>query len=178
MVGITINTMQLRKLEKALGHIKNGVPKALAPAINRSLDKGRTEVKKEIRKVYIIKPGDIPIRVSGAKRTSLSGSIILSDSMLPLDKFFVTGGVNKKPLFARVKVGGGGTIASGFRVFPFAFRRVGPARLPIKRLLSISAPIMASQPSVGPAVNKAMGDTLDKRIDHEMKRVLASAGGK
>jgi hypothetical protein len=36
---------------------------------------------------------------------------------------------------------------------------------------------MASQPTVGPEVNKAMGDALDKNIDQQIKRVLAGAGG-
>lgn len=178
MVALTINSAQLGKLQKALGQIKNGVPKALVPAINRALDSGKTTVKREIRKEYLIKASDIPIKRKGANRATLGGALVIEQGMLHLDKFLVSGGFKGRPLFARVKKGGGGEIAHAFRWNLMSFERVGPPRLPIRRLLTIGAPIMASQPAVGPAVNKAMGDTLDKRIDHEIKRVLASAGGK
>jgi hypothetical protein len=55
------------------------------------------------------------------------------------------------------------------------FTRVGKARLPIRKRIAIGAPIMASQPNVGPAVNKAMGDTLAKAMDQQIKRVMAGA---
>jgi hypothetical protein len=186
MVALTIDTRQLQKLQRALGHIKNGVPRALAPAINQALNKGRTEVKREIRKEYIIKAKDIPIRISGANRTRLGGSIIIEQGMLDLNKLRVTpmAPVRRKGrhVFAQVRTGGGGVmpgafvIAAGSYVGPFVRR--GPANLPIRKLITISAAIMASQPTVGPAVNKAMGDTLDKRIDSQIKRVLGSAGGR
>jgi hypothetical protein len=184
MVALTINAQQLAKLQKSLATIKNGVPKALVPAINRALDSGKTTVKREIREEYVIKAKDIPIKKKGANRATLGGALVIQQGMLPLEKFELKGGVwrgkRSSPLYARVKVGGGGTIATGFRLAGFgkAYRREGPERYPIQRLMAIGAPIMASQPAVGPAVNKAMGDTLDKRIDHEIKRVLASAGGK
>jgi hypothetical protein len=187
MVQITISSAQIAKLTRALGHIKNGVPKALSPAINRALNTGRTVIKREIRKSYVIKAKDIPIKVVGATRSTLGGAIIIQQGMLDLNKFpvrpmFPVRGKGRKPVWAQVRKGGGGTMPGAFvsavpsgYVGPFI--RKGSSRLPIQKLVTIGAPIMASQPSVGPAANKAMGDTLDKRLDHEMKRVLASAGG-
>src|SRR5262245_1316213 len=137
MVTLTINTAQMAKLTKALGQIKNGVPKALVPAINRALDSGKTVVKREIRKEYLIKASDIAIHKDGATRATLGGQLVVSSSMLVLDKFFVKGGFKGRPLFAQVKRGGGGDIEGGFRWNLMSFRRVGPPRLPIKRLLTI-----------------------------------------
>jgi hypothetical protein len=188
MVQIVVNAGQLRRLEGALRGIKDGVPRALAPAINRALDRGRTVIKREIRKEYVIKAGDIPIRVKGANRSTLSGQIIIKQGMLDLNKFiysprFPVFGKRRRPVFIQVRVGGGGTRSDAFVAtmpsgYTGPFARKGPSRLPVKKLLSIGAPIMAGQPSVGPAANEAMGDALAKRIDHEMKRVLASAGGR
>jgi hypothetical protein len=187
MVTITIGTGQIAKLQRALGHIKNGVPKALSPAINRALNTGRTVIKREIRKTYLIKAKDIPIQVKGSTRSTLGGEIIVRQGMLDLNKFavrpmFPVRGKNRKPVWAQVRKGGGGTMPGAFvsavpsgYVGPFI--RKGSSRLPIQKLITIGAGIMASQPSVGPEANKAMGDALDKRLDHEMKRVLASAGG-
>jgi hypothetical protein len=183
MVALSINAAQLAKLEKALAHIKNGVPKALSPSINRALNKGRTEIRREIRKQYLIKQKDIPIRVVGSTQSTLGGAIIIQQGMIDLAKFRITPhgfqrGRTKKPIHAQVRVGGGGTIGRAFWLPPDVYARKGAARLPIKKLLTISAAIMASQPAVGPAANKAMGDTLDKEIDRNIKRVMASAGGR
>jgi Prophage minor tail protein Z (GPZ) len=182
-VALQIDSSQMKELQRSLGNIKDGVPKALAPAINRALASGQTTVKREIRKVYLIKAKDIPTKVHRATRTTLSGEIRIQQGMLDASKFVyrpraVQRRKNKKPLFVQIKKGGGGFIARGFVAGsgPYQRRSFAP-RLPIRRILTIGAPIMASQPSVGPAVNKAMGDTLAKRIDHELERVLASAGG-
>jgi len=183
MLALTIQSPQMLKLHEALGHIAKGVPRALAPAINRALDKGRTTVKREIRKVYLIKAKDIPMRVRGANSARLSGEIRIEQGMLSLDKFKISPrGVqkrkNKRPIRAQVKVSGGKIIRSAFMTAGGGpYMRRGADRFPIKRLLTIGASIMASQPTVGPAANKAMGDTLDKRIDHEIKRVLTTSGG-
>jgi hypothetical protein len=181
MVAIEIHSGQMRKLEGKLLHIKNGVPKVLVPAINRALASGKTVVKREIREHYVIKAKDIPMTVQRATYGSLGGSLKIQQGMLPLEKFKVRPrGVQrrkkKRPIFAQVKKSGGGFIRHAFFIPSGGpYSRIGPSRFPIFRLATISAAIMATQPSVGPAANKKMGDTLDKRIDHELKRVLAGA---
>src|SRR5262252_4191538 len=107
MVALQIDANQMRKLERAVRDIKDGVPKAVSPAINRALDKGRTTVRREIRKVYLIKQSDIPVQLKRANRASLKGEIQIRQGMLPLGKFQVTPrGVqtrkNRRILFARV----------------------------------------------------------------------------
>jgi hypothetical protein len=182
MVALTVDSRQLAKLHRSLDHIKNGVPRALASAMNRALSTGQTTVKREIRKDYLIKAKDIPTKVKKASFGALRGEIRIEQGMLDISKFkYLPKGVQrrkkKKPLFVQVKRGGGGIVKRAFVTASGVFQRIGAARLPIRRIIAIGAPIMATQPSVGPAVNKAMGDTLAKRIDHEIKRVLASAGG-
>ena len=153
------------------------------PAINRALSSGQTTVKREIRKEYLIKAKDIPTKLHRARYASPTGHIRIDQGMLGVDKFkYRPHGVqkrkNKKALFVQIKKSGGGIVARSFdtnvKGGPFQRRSAAP-RLPIRKMIAIGAPIMATQPHVGPAVNKAMGDTLAKRIDHEMERVLASA---
>jgi len=185
MVAIEIDPLQLRKLDRTFGYFNKNVPKVLSMSINRALNKGRTEVRREIRKEYVIKQKDIPIAVYGATPTHLGGKIELRDTMMDLNKFKVTPRSvqrwrGRRPIHAQVRVHGGGNISYAFMTrlrYPGPYKRVGPERLPIKKLLSISAPIMASQPKVGPVANKAMGDTLAKEIDRHIKRVMSSAGG-
>jgi hypothetical protein len=181
---ITIDASQLKFLEHAVKDIKNGVPRVLAPAINRALASGQTVVRREIRKVYTIKQKDIPTKLHKASYSRLAGEIDISQGMLGAEKFEYrpkVRGKRRKELFVRIKKGAGGSIKRGFVTntigHPFQRRSTAP-RLPIRKVIAIGAPIMASQPTVGPAANQVMGDTLAKRIDHELKRVLASSGGK
>jgi hypothetical protein len=181
MVAIQIHSGEMAKLTAKLTRIKNGVPRVVVPAVNRALASGKTVISREIRAHYTIKQKDIPMTVSRASYGSLGGSIRISQGMLPLDKFNVRPrGVqrrkNKRPIFAQVKKGGGGIIKSAFYIPSGGpYSRIGPSRFPIFKLATISAAIMATQPSVGPAANKKMGDTLDKRLDHELRRVLNGA---
>jgi hypothetical protein len=176
---LVINADELKKLTRALAHIKNGVPRVVVPAIKRALSSGKTVISREIRKEYLIKAMDIPMKIDQPNYSTMGGSIVIRSGMLPLGKFKVTGGLGgRKLLHAQVKKGGGGDIRRGFMLGGSPFARRGASRLPIKKLMTIGAPIMASQPNVGPAANKAMGDTFAKRMDHELVRVLNSAGGR
>jgi hypothetical protein len=181
MVAIEIHSGQMAKLREKLAHIEKGVPRVLVPAVNRALASGKTVISREIRAHYVIKAKDIPMTITRATYGTIGGSIRISQGMLPLDKFNVRPrGVQrrkkKRPIFAQVKKGGGGIIKSAFYIPSGGpYSRIGPSRFPIFKLATISAAIMATQPSVGPAANKKMGETLDKRIDHELKRVLAGA---
>jgi Prophage minor tail protein Z (GPZ) len=182
---VTIEARQMKQLQKALVRIKNGVPRVLVPAVNRSLASGQTAVRREIRKIYTIKQKDIPTKLHRARYASPEGHIRIDQGMLGVDKFTHRPMVRtsrRRDLFVQIKKGKGGFVKRGFvtnRIGygPFQRRSAAP-RLPIRKLIAIGAPIMASQPTVGPAANKVIGDTLAKRIDHELKRVLASAGGR
>lgn len=211
MVEISIDSSELKQLQKTLKGIKNGVPRVVVPAINRALSSGQTTIKRQIRNSYTIKYKDIPTKVNRATRHTATGeaggNITIKQGMLDLNKFPFTPkkpfnlaswygkqtGVKITPhpqvrrsrarpiMHVQVKRGGGKDIPHGFTAAMPAgylgpFVRKGKTRLPIKKLVTIGAPIMATQPGVGPAVNKEMGDTLAKRLDHELERVLTSAG--
>jgi hypothetical protein len=184
MVVVTVDPSQIRKLERTVLDIKNGVPRVLAPAINRALDKGRTVIKREIRKEYIIRAKDIPVKVRGANTGRLSGQVEIKDTMIALNKFRVrpsTVTKRKRMMHVEVRRGQGGDIPHGFiartNQYLGPFVRQTTRSLPIRKLLAIGAAIMASQPSVAPAANKAMGDQLAKSIDQQINRVMRNAGG-
>jgi len=178
---ITIDPRELKKLEKVLRNIHNGLPRVLVPAINRTLSSGQTTLRREIRKIYTIKQKDIPTKVRRANYSTLAGEIRVEQGMLGADKFIYrphAPTARRRPLFVQIKKGGGGYVKQGFVSSglsgPYQ-RRSGAGRLPIRKVIAIGAPIMASQPSVGPAVNETMANTLAKRLDHEIKRLLDKA---
>jgi hypothetical protein len=186
MVAIQIDARELQKLQKQIAHIKGAVPRATSIAVNRALNKGRTEVKREIRKIYEIKAKDIPVQVVGASVVRPYGYVTLKQGMLDLNKFKVQPkGVQHKtprrPIKATVRRGRGGMIAHGFVAampsgYTGPFVRVGKSRHPIRKLLAISSAIMASQPSVAPAVEKAMTDTMALSMNQQIKRILKPKG--
>lgn len=180
---IEIDTKQLDFVRRSVRSIENGVPRVLAPAINRALSQGQTAVRREIRKDYVIKQKDIPTKVHRATRSRLTGEIRIEQGMLPAEKFIVRPMFptkRRRPLYVQIKKQGGGFVKRGFvsNALRGPHQRTQTDRLPIRKIMTIGAPIMASQPGVGPAANKVMGDALAKRIDHELKRVMSSAGGK
>jgi hypothetical protein len=179
---IEIDAKQLDFVQRAVKDIENGVPRVMVPAINRALSSGQTAVRREIRKVYTIKQKDIPTKIHRATRASLMGEIRIEQGMLGAEKFvyrpmFPT--KRRRQLYVQIKKGGGGFVRGGFVANKLRgpYQRKTTRSLPIRKIITIGAPIMASQPNVGPAANKVMGDALAKRIDHELQRVMSSAGG-
>jgi len=183
MVEINIDTKQLLPhLKHILLGITNGVARVLPPAINRTLTMGNTALKREIRKEYAIKMKDIPTALHRANKSNFTGALIVRQGMLDMNKFPFrpTRPGSRRILNVEVKRGRRKDIPHGFVAqmpssgYLGPFIRKGASRLPIKKLKTISAAIMASQPTVLPEVEKVMGDTLDRRLDHEINRVLNS----
>jgi hypothetical protein len=183
MVEISIDASALKKLIKVVGFIRNGVPRVLVPAINRGLTHGRTVLKREITKQYTIKAKDIPTKVKPANYTNLNGYVTVKQGMLGLEKFRhtpVSPPKHPRMVRAEVRIGRGGNIPHGFvqrmpNAFVGIFTRYGKERLPIKRLLTIGAGIMASQPGVRGTVAREMRDTTVRRVHHEVDHLLAVA---
>jgi hypothetical protein len=189
MVNIEIDASQMQKLQATVGRLHKGIPRVLAPAINRALAHGKTIVSRQIRKEYLIQNKDIPMTVERATYGSLHGAVVVKQGMLDLNKFRILPKVITRVqafgVYAKVKKKGGANMPgaflarmqrSGYRG-PF-IRAAGAKRLPIHKLITVGASIMASQPQIGPIVSKEMGDTLAKRIDHEIERVMTTGGDK
>lgn len=182
MIDLQIDTNDLRKIEKTYRHIKDAMPRVLSPTINRTLNKGRTEVRREIRKDYVIKQKDIPVRVKGASRARLNGELIITSTMLPLAMFkIMPAGVQhrkrKQIIRAMVRAGHGGSLPHAFvAIMPSGhrgvFERVGKERLPIRELLAIGAAVMAKQPRIMQAVTKAMSATFQNELHRNAQRIL------
>lgn len=175
MIQIKLDTTALERHQRALSKIEGGTEKAGARALRRSMEQGRTALGREVRRVYLIKQSDfystLTLRTKG-----MVGEISSKYSgMLRLDDFKVRPGTRTRPAWGQVKKGGGGTLGRAFVFGGRTFARKTQARLPIERLQSISGPIMASQPGVAEPAREKMAESFEKRLDHEIKRLLATA---
>jgi hypothetical protein len=85
-ITLTIDQEQLTRVTRTLDGIRDGVPKALSTAINKTLPRLRTIEAREVRKELNLKHGDIlkTIALRKASPKSLSGSLTTSRHPVPL----------------------------------------------------------------------------------------------
>lgn len=173
---IEFNVKQIERAERLLGGIPGALPKAQASAINRSLITARAEIVRAVRKEYVIKAEDIrnTIRVTNASASAPIGRIKSLGGPIPLVKF----DVSKNPVRARVKkTGAKKPIKHAFRQsmgngYQGVWIRAGKERYPLKQLYGPSIPQMIGNENVIKSVEEKALETLDKRIDHEIDRIL------
>ena len=85
-VSVTISPEQLADLKATLAGVKNGAPKAITAAINRTLTTGRSRVVKRVTGIVNLKARDARDVIGTRKATysTLEGSIRLSRKAIPL----------------------------------------------------------------------------------------------
>ncbi|OLN21405.1 hypothetical protein BTO30_14895 [Domibacillus antri] len=183
---ITLTVEQLEKARAALIEVPNGLPKAVMRAVNRSAQSARTEAGRAARQEYHIKQADVTstIRIHRASMGDFGASVVSKGSVIPLIKFRVNPKApnpkRKRPITARVKKGGGGPIPGAFVAqmrsgYIGVFSRVGKPRLPIEQLYGPSIPQMLGSDTVSAWVENKAYDTLQKRLDHEISRLVGGA---
>lgn len=194
-VTIRVDESVLRDVQSRLGEIPEKAPNIISASLNRTVTNVASNLSKEIRKIYTVKAGDIKGTVTRFRSTpqTLSASVTSRGGPMGLDKFKTSalmsksnkGGVktvkiNRKPVKAEVKKGQMKKVLGGFVAEingPKVFKRQTKHRLPIERLHGPSVPQMAGSPEVGEAVSKEAKIMFDRRIDHEIGRLLARLGG-
>lgn len=177
---IEINTKTIRDIERRLGKYKSKAPIVLYRALNRAASNLNTNLKKETRKRYVIKSRDIKLDISKASSNKLLATVKSQGERIPLDKFKVSPKVprpQKPPRSLKVQVKKDGMkelmhafVANiqGNKVF----QRKGKARLPIEKLFGPAVPQMANNKETVRHVEKEAISTYEKRINHEIKRVM------
>lgn len=174
---IEFDKNQVSEIEKALSGVKNGAPKAMSRAINRTVSFGKTRISKVTREEYTIRAGDIKRASSTykANASNLRGEIRFKGRPKQLRDFARR--VNRKGLRVSVKR------STGFKRIPTAFirtinngpailRRVGSKRYPLEVLHGPSVPQMVGNVNVTPKVEKDIEAKLSERLDHEMNALL------
>lgn len=181
---IEFTSDKIAKAEELLKGIGNALPRVQANAINRSLQSARAEAVRSVTQDYLISAGDVRkvIVIKNATLNNPAGSISAKGSPIPLSKFNAvvkgTGKKTKKSVMARVKRDGApkpikkafiATTASGHKG---VWIRAGKSRLPLKLLYGPSIPQMLQAENVSKQIEQKAAETLDKRLDHEINRVL------
>ena len=181
-IEITIPEHQIMGIEQQLENIPKETPHVIRRALNRSLTTMQTAAKKEVRERYHIKAGHIQEHLSTEKATTSNLQVRLQGKgrPIPLDRFKYSPRTpnpkRKKPISVAVKKDGNKSLPGAFVTDSNGnkiFKRVGKKRLPIERLYGPSLPQMMNANEIPENVKIAGLDTFEKRVNHDVSRILA-----
>ena len=150
---ITIEPADTEALNR-LAYLPDVLKKVAGRAVRQSIKVGKSTVKDKAKKRYTLK-SSIMSRGTSSKVSGFSGVIKVSGG-----RNLIGEGIVKKSshgVFAIIVRGQGGEINRAFtkKYQGGWWRRLGKPRFPIKRLKTVSAPGMASHPTVStPTINK------------------------
>lgn len=174
---IQFDQNQMERAEAALNGIKNGTPRALTRAINRTVSYGKTLSKKLIREEYTINAQAVTraTTTEKASQSSLRGVIRFKGRPKQLRNFSKRS-TSKGVAVAVKRSGGGKMIPRSFirsvNSGPAVLRRVGAARYPIEVLHGPSVPQMAGNVNVEPRIRTKVQEKLEERMEHEVDAIL------
>ncbi len=170
-VEIKLDKKKLREIEIMLRGVKNGMPRVVSGAINKTAAPAKTQISREIRQEIAVKAKDVKksIILKKASYTKWAALISISRRRLPVIVFGAK--QNKKGVSYRIqKTGGRKRIGSAFIAtmksgHTGVFKRKGAARLPIVQLRG---------PSLGEVFDKNVSlvqritTEAYKRLDHNI----------
>ena len=180
---IEITSEQVDRIHLLLDGIKDAPRKVIYNVLNRAVSTVKSTASKEIRKTYEIKHGDLTsnqnIKVARAGPSKLEAAISFGGNLIPLIKFNVNPKQpRRKIVSASVTNGSGKTqlihayVANLGKYGVGVFERETSARESSKQLYGPAAAHMVENGEVLKNIQAAAMDTIDKRIEHEISRIL------
>lgn len=177
----------LDRVNKILAGVPGGVYKATSSALKRAGDTAKTKAGQFAAAEYTISKGtfmsnvNIKSRVTGGVGGVASMSLSFSGGVLPLLKFNTKFSRQGRVTTQVKRNGGGGTLEHAFVASIFGnaavFERVGAPRFPVEQKFGPSTGHMMQNEEVIEKMTETIAETYDKRIEHEIMRVLNGFGG-
>lgn len=179
---IEIKDSTAEKYAKMLEGIPRGYEKAMSRSINRALATGRTVATRETAKRYTLKSRDVreTFKTQRASNGNLEAALISTGANLPLSRYkhkptSDTTGARRKQVKVSVRKGALKPLGQSFIWKGRVMQRLGATRLPIQQKYSLSVPSTLNNDGTVNAVQNAMSETVEKRLEHETKRLLEGA---
>ena len=169
----------IKKFESALN--KEELGKGIARALNKTIAGVRTDVVKDVRKVYKLKAGDVrkTLNLYKANATRQEANMVSKDARLGLYKFAAK--QNKRGTSAAIK-DSRKTIAHAFiatmknghvGVFIRTDKRDANNRQIIEEIDSISIPYALNNESVAQTIYTSVSNRLANNLEHELSYILS-----
>lgn len=186
-VLIDIAEDSLDKATRLLAGINGGVYKAIGSALSRAADSGKTAAKGAVTKEYTISQSEFLARTKNinhfVRESDGAISVVFGfrGNVIPLMKFNTR--VNGSGQIV-TQVKRSGSVETLNRAFSAqmgghrgVYERTGPDRFPVKELFGPATPqMMYSNEAVSDEITAKMAETYEKRIDHEILRILNGWG--
>jgi len=175
----------LDRLNKLLAGIPGGAQKAQYAALKRAGDTAKTKAGQFAAAEYTITKGTFMANVTNKVRTSSGGvasmSISYAGHVLPLLTFNTKFSRDAR-VQTQVKRGGGASALDRAFVASIygstgVFERVAAPRFPVQQLYGPSTAQMMQNEKVIEKMDETIRTTYEKRIEHEILRVLNGWGG-
>lgn len=197
---IEVSEQTIDRIHTILAGIEKADEKVLKPALVRGLIAGKTTAGKMVRQTYHISAGDFKSRgyikhnSVTKKEGGIIGSIEYSGGVIPLIKFKVSPNKPKKKTMPSATVLKANSLVGFSReknVFVAQMKsgHIGimerqkgtisqtTKKEKLKELLSPAVPQMVENKKVMQSVEKRVNEVINKRIEHEIERLLNKNGG-
>ncbi|MGN1369367.1 MAG: hypothetical protein ACI4WX_10890 [Aristaeellaceae bacterium] len=186
LMGLTMDLAEdgFERAEQILAGIPGGAKKATGSALARAGNAGKTTAKRAVTEEYNVSPGLFSAytrNINHFKSEAGGGLSVVfgyQGRTIPLIHFVRSPGT---PVHVSVMKGAGATLDHAFDANVNGhfgiFERVGKKRFPIKELYGPSTPqMMYSNEAVLDKVEEKVVETFEKRLDHEISRILNGYG--
>lgn len=187
--GLTVDIAEdsLDKATRLLAGISGGVYKAVGNALTRAAAAGRTAAKRPITKEYTLSQSEFLAQTRNINhfvRESDGGISVafgFRGNVIPLTKFKTSINSSGQVVTQVKRSSAAETLNRAFSAQMGGHRgiyeRTSPSRFPVEELYGPATPqMMYSNEDVLDAIEQTMADTYEKRIDHEILRVLNGWG--
>jgi len=183
----SVGNANLVRVNKLLAGIPSGAWKATFSALKRAGDTAKTRAGQFAAAEYTISKGtfmqnvSMKSRISGDAGGVAQMSISFAGHVLPLLTFNTKYGKDGRVQTQVKRNGGGATLQHAFVASVFGqtavFERLGTSRFPVEQKYGPSTGHMMQNESVVEQMDETIAETFDKRIEHEISRVLNGWGG-
>ncbi len=175
------------RAEALLNGIPGGVYKAVGSALTRAASAGKTEAKRAVAQEYTIGSGDFLRYTQNINHFVRGGDgsvevvFGFAGSPIPLIHFQMSIDGEGRPVAHVKRSNAPEILRHAFRANAGShwgiYERVGAERFPIRQLYGpATTQMMYSNEEVLDAIEEKMAETFEKRIDHEILRVLNGWG--
>ena len=187
--GVIVDVVEdsLDKATRLLAGINGGVYKAVGSALSRAAATGKTAAKQPVTKEYTISQSEFLAQtrdINHFVRESDGGISVafgFRGNVIPLTKFKTSINSSGQVVTQVKRSGAAETLNRAFSAQMGGHRgiyeRTSPSRFPVEELYGPATPqMMYSNEDVLDAIEQKMADTYEKRIDHEILRILNGWG--
>jgi hypothetical protein len=183
-----IGEYKLDRVAKLLAGIPDGVYRAVGSALKRAAAHGQTVGAKIVSEEYAIGQNELKKHVKGINRVVKDGKNSYEVTfgyrgyVIPLLKFDTTIDRNGVVSARVLRQGAKEVLDHAFKAHMGThvgiYERLGPDRFPVRELYGPAATqAFYAREETLDKMDEAIRDTYDKRIDHEIYRILNGFGG-